>query len=70
MSLTHHARHGGGALCWWAEAYLEEGTVQQLLASSDDGVLVLVLPLQSLREPLHQGGQRAARETLAGETVN
>lgn len=45
-------------------AYLEKRTVKQLFSSSDDGVLILVLPLQSLGEPLDQGGQRAACETL------
>lgn len=44
--------------------YLEKWTVQQLFASSSDRVLILVLPLQSLRKPLDQGGQCAACKTL------
>ncbi len=45
-------------------AYLEKWTMKQLLPSPDDGVLVLVLPLQSLGQPLHKGGQCTACETL------
>ena len=44
--------------------YLEEGAVQQLLPAPDNGVLVLVLPLECLGETLDQGGQRTARKTL------
>ena len=44
--------------------YLEEGAVQQLLPAPDDGVLVLVLPLERLGETLDQGSQRTARKTL------
>lgn len=50
-----------------APGHLEERAVQQLLAASHDGVLVLELPLQGLREPLHQRGQGAAREALRGQ---
>ena len=50
--------------CELAAAYLEEGAVEELLPSPDDGVLVLVLPLQGLGQALHQGGQRTACKTL------
>lgn len=38
--------------------------MQQLLASSDYGVLVLKLPLQSLRKTFYKSSQRTACETL------
>lgn len=44
--------------------YLEEWTMKQLLASSDNGVLVLKLPLQRLRKPFYKSSQSAACETL------
>ena len=45
--------------------HLEERTVEQLFPSSNNGVLILILPLQSLREALHKGGQRTACKTLS-----
>lgn len=38
--------------------------MEQLLPSSDDGVFILVLPLQRLRKPLHKSSQSAAGEAL------
>lgn len=44
--------------------YLEKWTVKKLLASSDYGVLILILPLQSLRKPFYKSSQSAACKTL------
>lgn len=45
-------------------AHLEKRTMKQLLSTSDDWVLVLILPLQSFREAFHESSQGAASETL------
>lgn len=43
---------------------LEKWTVKQLLPSPHNGVLILVLSLQSLWEALHESSQRTACKTL------
>lgn len=43
---------------------LEERTMEKLFSSSDNGVLIFILSLQSLRKPLHQGSQSTACKTL------
>lgn len=47
--------------------YLEKWTVKQLFPSADNRVFVLILPLQSLRQPLDQSSQSTTCEALKKE---